>query len=486
MTTCLIHTESECISKMVFSSAAFLFVFFPIVFVLYKLMPTIQSKNILLTLASLCFYSFGQLEYLLLLICSVVFNYIAGMLLSKSSGNRRLILAVTVIANLLLLGTFKYLGFLISNMNVIFNLNIKEVAIELPIGISFFTFQGLSYVIDTYRNKDNGTKDFLKLLLYISLFPQLIAGPIIIYHDVAAQIDNRICTTDLTAKGLRRFIIGLSKKLLIANAMGNVADVAFSIENTGIDTRMAWVGALCYALQIYFDFSGYSDMAIGLGKIFGFSFAENFAYPYTASTMKTFWHRWHISLSTWFRDYLYIPLGGNKKGKLRTELNKCIVFFFTGLWHGASWSFVVWGMWHGLFLILEDLNIVPTNKIKNNILGNIYTLLVVISGFVIFRATDMLQVAAMFKVMFVSFSLNPISQRAFYSIFNEYNIFIFIIAIIASTRILPFLSIALSKKSDKLIGFWDSATYVGVIVLFFFSLLNIASSTFNPFIYFQF
>lgn len=449
-------------------------------------MPTIKSKNIFLTVASLCFYSFGQPEYLLLLFVSVLCNYVAGIILANSIKNRRLVLIFAVTVNLLLLGTFKYLSFFISNINTIFNFNIANISIPLPIGISFFTFQGLSYVIDIYRNKDNATKDFLKLLLYICLFPQLIAGPIIIYHDVAAQIDNRSCNTDLTAEGLRRFIIGLSKKLLIANAMGSVADAAFGIQISAIDTRMAWIGALCYSFQIYFDFSGYSDMAIGLGKIFGFSFAENFAYPYTASSIKTFWGCWHISLSTWFRDYLYIPLGGNRKGLLRTEINKCIVFLCTGLWHGASWTFVIWGMWHGLFLILEDLNIIPVKKIKGNVLGNIYTMLVVVCGFVIFRASDMPQVVAMFKSMFLSFSLNPISGEVFYRVFNGYYIFIFVIAIISSTKIIPYLKKLCGEKSGTLLNFLDMSAYAVVLTLLFLDLLNISSSNFNPFIYFRF
>ncbi|MBR5228785.1 MAG: MBOAT family protein, partial [Firmicutes bacterium] len=396
---------------MVFSSAIFLFVFFPTVFILYNVAPSLKIKNLLLTAASLIFYSFGQPEYLILLLASVVINYISGYLLCGSSANRKAVLAVSVVLNLGILSVFKYLDFAIHNINSLFGAGIPMAGIVLPIGISFFTFQGMSYVIDVYRDPSLGTKNFAKLLLYISFFPQLIAGPIVKYHDVAAMIDDRKCSMEMTAKGLRRFILGLTKKLLFANAMGAIADQVFSLSAEGLDARIAWIGAVCYSLQIYFDFSGYSDMAIGMGKIFGFTFLENFDHPYVASTIQDFWRRWHISLSSWFRDYLYIPLGGSYCSKGRAAFNKIVVFFTTGLWHGANWTFIVWGMWHGLFSMLETMGIIPAKKLQNRFLGHVYTLMVVMLGFVLFRADTFAQAGLIFKNMFTGFTFTPATNQ---------------------------------------------------------------------------
>ena len=268
---------------------------------------------------------------------------------------RRLAAGLAAGTNLALLGVFKYIDFVIGTFNSLSGADLALTGIVLPIGISFYTFQGMSYVIDVYRHPEWGTRNPGKLLLYISFFPQLIAGPIVIYHDVAGQIDRREMTPELTLSGLRRFILGLGKKMLLANSMGEIADAVFAMTAAELDFRLAWLGAVCYTLQIYFDFSGYSDMAIGLGRMFGFRFLENFNLPYASKSIKEFWRRWHISLSSWFRDYLYIPLGGNRKGAARTNLNKFIVFFATGLWHGANWTFVLWGLWHGLFSTLEGV-----------------------------------------------------------------------------------------------------------------------------------
>ncbi|MCD7769194.1 MAG: MBOAT family protein, partial [Oscillospiraceae bacterium] len=356
---------------MVFSSAIFLFAFLPIIFIAYRLVPGQKGKNWLLILFSLIFYSFGSLTYLPLLLFSVLCNYIAGLLVARPGRGRKAALVGAVIVNLTLLGTFKYLDFLIENINGILGTAIPLAGITLPIGISFFTFQGMSYVIDTYRNPDSGTKSFSKVLLYISLFPQLVAGPIVKYLDVSQQIDQRSCTPELTRQGIVRFIVGLSKKLLLANTLGLVADQVFSLTAAQLDVRSAWLGAVCYTLQIYFDFSGYSDMAIGLGKMFGFSFYENFRHPYCSASVTEFWRRWHISLSSWFREYLYIPLGGNRKGTARTRLNLLIVFFCTGLWHGASWTFVLWGLWHGAFRLLESIT--GLDKKHLPVIGRLYT-----------------------------------------------------------------------------------------------------------------
>ena len=327
---------------MVFSSPIFLFVFLPATYLGYQLLPGLALRNAWLTLASLIFFSFGQLPYLVLLLISVTINYLFGLWLQSGEAHRRLAAGLAAAANLGLLGVFKYTDFVISTVNSLTGAGLALTGIILPIGISFYTFQGMSYVIDVYRHPEWGTRNPGKLLLYISFFPQLIAGPIVIYHDVADQIDRRTVTPEDTLCGLRRFIIGFGKKILLANSTGEIADAVFALSGEELDFRLAWLGAVCYTLQIYFDFSGYSDMAIGLGRLFGFHFLENFNLPYTASSIKEFWRRWHISLSSWFRDYLYIPLGGSRKGRGRTNLNKFIVFFATGLWHGANWTFVLW------------------------------------------------------------------------------------------------------------------------------------------------
>ena len=365
---------------MVFGSPIFLFCFLPAAYLVYRFLPGIRSRNAWLAIASLVFYSFGQPVYLPLLLLSVVMNYLFGLLLMSPAGRgKRWPAACAVAGNLLLLGTFKYLDFFAGILNTLPGVNLPLPGLTLPIGISFFTFQGLSYALDVSREPDTGTRSFGKLVLYISFFPQLIAGPIIKYHDVALQIDQRELTPELTILGLRRFITGFAKKLLIANTMGLAADRVFALEAGALDLRLAWLGAVCYTLQIYFDFSGYSDMAIGLGRMFGFTFQENFNLPYAARSIKEFWRRWHISLSSWFRDYLYIPLGGNRKGRARTMGNKIIVFFSTGLWHGANWTFVLWGMWHGLFSALEDANVIP-KRLRESVLGHVYTMLVVVPG----------------------------------------------------------------------------------------------------------
>ena len=336
---------------MVFSSAISLFFFVPIVFLLDRRLSNVDAKNTWLLLASLVFYSFGQVYYLPLLLLSVALNYVCGRLAAGKYAKLGVTLAV--IGGIGLLAVFKYADFAIRTVNALCGLHLPLTGIALPIGISFFTFQGLSYVIDVYREPKMVSHSFKKVLLYIAFFPQLIAGPIVKYHDVEQEIDSRRTTPQETALGIRRFICGLSKKLLLSNALGQMADTVFALPAGEIGMLAGWTGAICYTLQIYFDFSGYSDMAIGLGRMFGFHFRENFNYPYTATTIKEFWRRWHISLSGWFRDYLYIPLGGNRKGNARTWLNRFLVFFATGLWHGASWTFVLWGLWHGLFSVLD-------------------------------------------------------------------------------------------------------------------------------------
>ena len=468
---------------MVFSSPIFLFVFLPVTYLGYRLLPGLAWRNAWLTLASLVFFSFGQLPYLTLLLVSVLINYLFGLWLISGSC-RRLAAGLAAAANLLLLGTFKYVDFVISTINSLAGADLALTGIVLPIGISFYTFQGMSYVIDVYRHPEWGTRNPGKLLLYISFFPQLIAGPIVIYHDVADQIRDRALTPELTLSGLQRFIIGFGKKMLLANTAGEVADAVFAMTAAELDFRLAWLGAVCYSLQIYFDFSGYSDMAIGLGRLFGFRFLENFDLPYSAKSIKEFWRRWHISLSSWFRDYLYIPLGGSRRGKGRTGLNKFLVFFATGLWHGANWTFVLWGLWHGLFSALEGAGAIP-RRLRESRLGHVYTLLVVVLGFTLFRAEDLAAAGAMFTAMFTGFSLEPAHGLALRALLDAKTAFLIAVGALFSLGLPQWAwrqlrARGIPQRAEA------AAAALGYGALFGVSVLTLAGATFNPFIYFQF
>ena len=390
---------------MVFSSMVFLCVFLPAAFCLHLLLPGMRAKNFLLVVASLVFYAYGEPIYVILLVASSAGNYILARLTGECPKIRKLTMTLAVVINLGLLVIFKYSGFLVETFNSVTGAGIPVPQVRMPIGISFFTFQALSYVIDVYRGDASVQKNFGKVLLYISFFPQLIAGPIVKYHDVEAEINNRKQTPEEIGKGIRRFIAGLSKKVLIANTMGLVADNLFGAAATGITGPGAWLGAVSYMLQIYFDFSGYSDMALGLGMMFGFHFHENFDYPYISASIREFWRRWHMSLSGWFKEYLYIPLGGNRRGKFRTVVNKMIVFVCTGIWHGASFNFLFWGIYHGFFLMLEEY--IPFigkkgGKLKS-FFQHVYALLVVCVGFVFFRADTMKQGCFWIREMFTDF-----------------------------------------------------------------------------------
>ena len=390
---------------LVFASPVFLFYFLPIVFSVHYLVSDQRARNAFLAFASLVFYAFGQLFYLPLFLCSVLINFFSGLLLMRNK-RRKIILTISIVLNIGLLCVFKYTDFIVENLNMMSCVSLTPPGIVLPIGISFFTFQGMSYVIDVYRDRTSGTKDFLKLLLYISFFPQLIAGPIVKYHDIADQLDHKRLDKASVEEGVRRFCFGLAKKVLLANILGSVADTMFAekLAGAGIDWRIAWTGAICYTFQIYYDFSGYSDMAIGLGRMFGFCFHENFMQPYAAVSIQDFWRRWHISLSSWFKEYLYIPLGGNRKGKLRTVVNKLFVFFCTGIWHGANWTFLLWGLGHGLLAGLEGAGILPVKRLSRcgwgRFLCRVYTLLAVILLFVVFRAENIQEGFSMIAAMF--------------------------------------------------------------------------------------
>ncbi len=382
---------------MLFSSPTFLFAFLPILLGLHALCPR-RARNALLLVASLFFYAWGEPRMALVMLGSILGNWLFGLALerARSARGRRAVVALATVANLGLIGVFKYASFLWENLGHLAQaMGGADVVwpvlepIPLPIGISFFTFQAFSYVLDLYRKQADVQKNPLDFGLYIALFPQLIAGPIVRYKDVDTQIRKRTITLDGFAQGVRRFIVGLGKKMLIANVVAEQADKIFALEPAQLTAGVAWLGTVCYTLQIYFDFSGYSDMAIGLGKMFGFHFLENFNYPYISRSVTEFWRRWHMSLSTWFRDYLYIPLGGNRRGSARTYANLVIVFFLCGLWHGAAWTFVVWGLYHGLFLVLERRFLGEGSRARLGVLGHGYTLLVAMVGWVFFRSESL-------------------------------------------------------------------------------------------------
>ena len=471
---------------MVFSSLVFVCIFLPTVLILHSVIPNRKVKNGLLLAASLLFYAYGEPVYILLMLASTLFNYLFAMLLGRY--RKKLLLALTVTVNIGLLGIFKYTGFALTNVNAFLGLSLPVPEISLPIGISFFTFQALSYVIDVYRGEVPVQKSYFKLLLYISFFPQLIAGPIVRYADIAQQIDERTISVPQIAFGLRRFIAGLGKKVLIANAMGAVADYIFNHGAANLNIVAAWIGAVAYLMQIYYDFSGYSDMAIGLGKMFGFRFKENFDHPYISGTVQEFWRRWHISLSSFFRDYVYIPLGGNRKGKIRTVLNRLIVFFLTGLWHGANWTFIVWGLFHGFFLLLEEY--IPVIRRLPRFLTRIYTLLVVTVGFVIFRADTigeaLLFITQMFRGADFSAGVMSFTLQAL----TPYFLFMLLAAVICCgpfTRLTQWIS-TLECKQDRTVGenILQGATFVLAFLLLLWCIIRLAGGSYNPFIYFRF
>ena len=461
---------------MYFSSMTFLCVFLPVVFILYYILPSLHIKNALLILASLLFYAYGEPIYVFLMLFSILMNYLLGILLgSKNRIFRNLIMIVAIILNLGMLLVFKYADMGIETINDLFNLNIPLLELALPIGISFFTFQALSYVIDVYRNKSEPERNLFNVMLYVSFFPQLIAGPIVKWNDIKHQLNNRKTSTKVIAEGVRRFSIGLAKKVLISNTMAVAADSLFSASNSEINIISAWIAAISYTLQIYFDFSGYSDMAIGLGHMFGFEFKENFNYPYIADSIKDFWRRWHISLSTWFKEYLYIPLGGNRKGKVRTCINKIIVFFTTGLWHGASWTFVIWGLWHGLFMLLEEfINV----KRMPKIIRHFYTLLVVCIGFVMFRADTFQKGIHMIYTMFIGWDFNDSQYLILLEQLTPLYLGTLLIAIIASFPI--------CKRKKALGRVKTVLSYIYSLVLLVLCMLSLSGGAYNPFIYFRF
>ena len=468
---------------MTFSSVIFLFVFFPVVFLLYALIPQKTVRNVILAAASLVFYAFGEPIAVIIMVISIIFNYFFGRA-AAGEKHDKLAVFLAVLVNIGLLIGYKYTGFFAETFNSITGLGIPVPQIRLPLGISFFTFQGLSYVIDVYRDKKSVQKSLFSVLLYISFFPQLIAGPIVRYEDIAKQLDEREFTADRVARGINRFIYGLGKKVLIANQMGIVADTVFGFSPSDVGMLPSWLGAVCYTLQIFFDFSGYSDMAIGLGCMFGFDFRENFDYPFIAPNIQNFWRRWHISLSTWFKEYVYIPLGGNRKGKARTTVNKLIVFFLTGFWHGANFTFIVWGMLHGVCQMLETYQIIPTKKKWFRPIGHIYTLLVVILAFVLFRADTLTQGFSLIGNMFSGASGTAAVNAEIMSMTSVMFMISLAFAVILSTPVFKVIRARVSKTGAA--EAYNYVSYIGSLLLFLLCILSLVSSKYNPFIYFRF
>lgn len=463
---------------MVFSSMVFLCVFLPAAFCLHLLLPGMRAKNFLLVVASLVFYAYGEPIYVILLVASSAGNYILARLTGECPKIRKLTMTLAVVINLGLLVIFKYSGFLVETFNSVTGAGIPVPHVRMPIGISFFTFQALSYVIDVYRGDASVQKNFGKVLLYISFFPQLIAGPIVKYHDVEAEINNRKQTPEEIGKGIRRFIAGLSKKILIANTMGLVADNLFGAAATGITGPGAWLGAVSYMLQIYFDFSGYSDMAIGLGHIFGFDFPENFNYPLISGTVTEFWRRWHMTLSSWFKDYVYIPLGGSRCGKLCQFRNILIVWMLTGLWHGAGWQFILWGLIFALCLMAEKAGLYGW-LVHHKFTGHLYVALVLMVSFVIFQSPALDDAIVTLQAM-AGFFGTGFSGTAVFYILRSYAV-ILAVSIIGA---MPLFS-KLKERYGRCGWLWYFRVAACMMILILCT-AYLTDATYNPFLYFRF
>lgn len=475
---------------MVFSSTVFLFVFLPFVCIFYFLVPK-NLKNLFLLLCSLVFIAWGSIDSLIIMLISISSNYFAGIgigFFKDKPKQKKLILALGVMSNLGLLMYYKYSNLIVYKFMDLTGIKFIWNDVALPIGISFFIFQGMSYVIDVYRADANVQHKPLDLALYIALFPQLIAGPIVRYVDIEYQLTKREESLDKFAGGLQTFIVGLSKKMLLANTLGSIADKIFNnmeYQSAGV----AWLGVLCYALQIYYDFSGYSDMAIGLGSLFGFKFLQNFNYPYISQNLSEFWRRWHITLSTWFRDYLYIPLGGNRRGNV--YVNLFIVFICTGIWHGASGRFLLWGLWHGVFLAIEHAyrkkkNIKKSDKKPFNPLAWLYTILVVLLGWVLFRADTLDAAITYYKTMF-GINVPPIARFSVFYYLNAYTILLIVIGILVALRLPQTFYYKIANKNENLsIVFASYIKPFALLFLFVVCIVYLVNGTFNPFIYFRF
>ena len=468
---------------MVFSSLTFLFVFLPIVLLIYYISPR-PLKNFVILLFSLIFYAWGEPKFIFLIILSILINYIGALQIVKNSSDtekRKFIFITLLLIDISILLFFKYYGFIISSIGSLFGIDLVIRDIPLPLGISFYTFQQISYIIDVYTKKTKVQKNLINFAAYITMFPQLIAGPIVKYNDIESQLKNRNENLTQFSSGVHRFIIGLGKKVLLANSIGAIWSEIKVIPLNEISILTSWIGIIAFALQIYFDFSGYSDMAIGLAKMFGFEFLENFNYPYISKSVTEFWRRWHISVGTWFREYLYIPLGGNKKGNLIQIRNLFVVWFTTGLWHGASFNFIAWGIYFGVILFIEKIifkNIL--NKLPS-FLCHIYTLILVLIGWVIFDMNTLSSAMEYISIMF-GLSNNLVVDKLSLFILSN-NIVILLIGIICSTTLLPnvFKKLRCSLKKSNI--FIIISMY---LIIFILSISYLVGESFNPFLYFRF
>ena len=471
---------------MLFSSTVFLFLFLPAVLILYYIVPR-KVRNLILFVFSLVFYAWGEPVYVFLMIASTVVAYITGLLADKTKEGRKpwvpkASLIVAILWNMGLLLFFKYTDFFIGNANDLFGMHIKLLGLKLPIGISFYSFQTLSYVIDVYRGDVAAQKNYLTLGTYVALFPQLIGGPIVRYKDVALQLAQRKETLSQFAEGVKRFAIGLGKKVLLANSIGALFDTISSTPQENMSVAAAWLGIIAYTFQIYFDFSGYSDMAIGLGKMFGFDFLENFNYPYISDSITEFWRRWHMSLSSWFRDYVYIPLGGNRKGKLRQCVNIMIVWFLTGFWHGANWNFMIWGVYFGVILLCEKLFLLKVLTRIPKVIGHIYALILIVIGWGIFAFDDFGKLTQNFKNMFGISDIKFINDQTFAWLVG-YAV-TFVILILASTPAIRKLGAVVKNGFPALYS--CVLQPVMVLALLVLCTAYLAGNSFNPFLYFRF
>ena len=468
---------------MLFSSIVFLFTFLPAVMILYYLLP-VRFRNVILLLASLVFYAWGEPVYLFLMLLSILFNYFSGLDIARNLQDKRAAkrsLVFNLIINLAVLGFFKYEGFVLDTLNGILPVHISYHALPLPIGISFYTFQILSYIIDVYRGNVKVQTNLLNFALYVTMFPQLIAGPIVQYADVDEQLASREVSRTKFGEGSMYFIRGLAKKVLLANTSGMIFTEVSGLAKGNIAVMTAWLGAFAYMFQIYFDFSGYSDMAIGLGKMFGFEFNMNFNYPYVSKSITEFWRRWHISLSSWFRDYVYIPLGGNRVSKIKHIRNLLIVWFLTGLWHGAAWNFVAWGLYYGVILIIEKYLLSPVLDRLPDIVRHIYSIVLVVIGWVLFFSSSFGQAADYIRVMFGAGAHGFADRESMYLLTS--NLILWLILIFGSTPLVHFRYEHMLRTKK-----WNTTIINSVVyaALFIVCIAYLVTETYNPFLYFRF
>lgn len=468
---------------MVFSSIVFLFTFLPLILLIYFLVPK-KLRNLVLLLGSLVFYAWGEPVYIFLMIFSIVFNYICGLDIARNLGEpikAKRSLGFNIVVNLLMLGFFKYEGFLLDTINMVLPFDIPYRALPLPIGISFYTFQILSYIIDVYRGQVEVQRNILNFAVYVTMFPQLIAGPIVQYSDIERQLRERVESWDKFGEGVLFFIRGLSKKVLLANAIGLVFDQVIALKMGQVSVVTAWIGCAAYTFQIYFDFSGYSDMAIGLGKMFGFEFRMNFFYPYTSKSITEFWRRWHISLGTWFREYVYIPLGGNRVTTLKHIRNIMVVWMLTGLWHGASWNFVAWGLYYGILLLIEKYALAPLLERLPSVIRHTYSMILVMIGWVFFFSENLSAAVTYLQLMLGMGGHGFIDREALYLL--KTNIIPLIIMILVST---PFVNTIYEKfiyGGEKVRTGTNCIVYA---VMFLLCVAFLVTESYNPFLYFRF